>query len=515
MALEKKKKIKKTKKQYGGLINNYPLDTIFRFRRPNKNLKNFITNTSNRLLREPKRIAFIKEIKELLLSPEYQKNIPVFYGNQSTKNNEKYNGYNEYVCRTILGSLGVISSKRRIFIINPFAEFVYRITIFCFANNYKNNIDKLENLLQKLLKLDNFKIFPKIVYLPYGIRFCIVKDEAGIEKVITSKDPNISSCSLVSGCSLMMSAEIREENLPSEQDIIELYDIINGDYKLLTFCELSKNKAKYNRISNKNYNKNKLVKDDYFTNIFLLFRYLDELQNLFIQSKQNDDYIKLKSHYKYYIQELYYKIQKSNISFPELKANIDTLISQVLSKETLQYSILLKILEFVINQIKTNKNDFDVFLSIFEEFKKKYELSENKYFQGIFNLLLLLNDLKNQILQLNLYNESIFRIENNSYNRKRNIIKNQQNIRQKIISPKLTNILLLQNLYIPQLQQLYNYVKLQLQQPNVNLLEVSTKLIQEIITLLKSTQIQYQQFLLFLEKKPIEKLKILQILGIN
>ncbi len=257
MSLEKKK----IKKQTGGLTNNTsdfdelfinensnkkslsPLATIFRFRRPNKNLNTFIKNTSNRLLRKPDRIAFIKEIKELLLS---QENIPVFYGNQSTKNNEKRNGYNEYICRTILGRFGGISSKRRIFIINPFAEFVYRITIFCFTNNYKNNIDKLLNLLQKLLKVDNFKIFPKIVYLPYGISFCIVKDGNGVEKVITSKDPNISSCSRVSGCSLMMSAEIREENLPSEKDIIELYNILGVDYKLWEFYNLSKQKAEYN-----------------------------------------------------------------------------------------------------------------------------------------------------------------------------------------------------------------------------------------------------------------------------
>jgi hypothetical protein len=551
MALEKKKikKTKKTKKQTGGLNNNNdnefskatrnrtpkeksfleifkssPLATIFRFG-SNRNKQISIRNIANKTWSEQPRLKFIKEIKELLLSPEYQKYVPVFYGNQSTKKNQRRDGYNEYICRTILGSLGVISSKRRIFIINPFAEFVYRIYWFCIANNYINDINKLKKLLKKLLKLNKFNGFPEIVYLAYGIRFCIVKDDDddGTEKVITSQESNISSCSLVSGCSLIMSAEIREENLPSEEDISELYSILGVDYILWKFYELSKNKAEYNRILKKNYKNNKLVKDNYFTNILLLFRYLDELQNLFIQSKQDNDYIEIKNQYGYYIQELYTNILKSDTLFPELKldiytlfpelkSNIYTLISQDLSIETLQYSILLKILEFVINQIKTNENDFGVFLPIFEKLKKKYKLSENKYFEGIFDLLLLLNNLKNQILQLKPYNENISRIEKNTYNRKKNIIQNQQITRQNIISPKLTNILSLQNSNIPQLQELYQYVKLELQESNVNLLEVSTKLIKEIITLLKSNKTQYQKFLLFLETKPIQKSTILQIL---
>ena len=528
------KEKKKTNKQKGGLNNNEfskatrnrtpkeksfleifkssPLATIFRFG-SNRNKQISIRNIANKTWSEQPRLDFINTIKEFLLSPEYQKNVPVFYGNQPTTSTEKRNGYNEYVCKTILGSLGVISSKRRLFIINPFAEFVYRIYCFCIANNYYSKTNELFHLLNKLLKLDNFEGFPEIVYLPYGLRFCIVKD--GIEKVITSKNENYSRCRLVSGCSLMMSAEIREENLPSEEDISTLYNILDIDKKLWEFYELSKNKAEYNRILEKNYKKNKLSKYDYFKNILSLFEYLDKLQDLFIQSEKNNDYIETKIKYRDAILKLYSEIVKSDTLFPELKSHIDTLISQDLSKETLQYSILLKILEFVINQIKTNENDFGVFLPMFEKLKKKYKLSENKYFQGIFNLLLLLNSLKNQILQLKLYNENISRIEKNRYNRKNNIIKYQQNIRQKIISPKLINILSLLNLYIPQLQQLYNYVKLQLQQPNVDLLEVSTKLIQEIITLLKSTQIQYQQFLLFLETKPVEKSTILEILGIS
>ena len=125
MAVKEKKKIKKTK-QKGGFS---PLATIFRTN------KNIIRNTANRILLEPERLKFIKGIKELLLSPKYQKNVPVFYGNKSTKNNEKGKGYNEYICKTILGRFGSISSRRRIFIINPFAVLVYRIYILCIYYN--------------------------------------------------------------------------------------------------------------------------------------------------------------------------------------------------------------------------------------------------------------------------------------------------------------------------------------------------------------------------------------------
>jgi hypothetical protein len=260
-----KKRIKKTKKQSGGLssytnendsdfynalrdrtpktigllekLSSSPLATIFRFGRPKKSWNTVIRNISNKVLRKQDRLNFITKIKKLLLSDEYKRNIPVFYGNQLKKNNQKI-GYNEYICRKILGRFGVISSKRRIFIINPFAEYVYCIFVFC--RNQKFNLEsiktELTNLLKKLLKLDSFTGFPEIAYLPNRTPFCILKDSNYVEKVITpSVEKNYSRCNLVSGCSLMMTAEIREENLPSEQDIIELYNIIKDNPLLLNF----------------------------------------------------------------------------------------------------------------------------------------------------------------------------------------------------------------------------------------------------------------------------------------
>jgi hypothetical protein len=396
-----KKKTKKTNKQKGGLLQQLlssPLATIFRFG-SKRNNPTSIRNIANKTWSEQPKLEFINTIKEFLLSPEYQRNVPVFYGKMKKNSNNKIGnmkknsnnniGYNEYICKIV----GVFSSRKRIFIINPFAEFIYRIYCFCIDNNYINDINKLQNLLKKLLKLDNFTGFPEIFYLSYRMRFCIVKDKYGVESVITSQHPNISRCRYGYGCSLMMSAEIREENLPSEQDIIELYSILGIDYKLWEFYHLSKNKTEYNKILNKNYKKNKLSKEYYFTNILYLFRYLDELQNLFIQSKQNNDYIEEKKYYRKAIIELLNKIVEGDKSFFTLKQHIDTLTSQQLSKETLQYSILLKIVDFVINQLKTNKNYFGMFLMMFNQLKKKYELIENTYFKGILNLLLLLHNL--------------------------------------------------------------------------------------------------------------------------
>jgi hypothetical protein len=255
-----KKKTKKTKKQKGGLLQpllSSPLATIFRFG-PQKSFNTFIRERSNNILRRPNRENFIKEIKELLLSQEYQQNVPVFYGNQSDEN--KSRGYNEYICKIV----GVFSSRKRIFIINPFAEFVYRFYIINYISKIIIEEDlnkKLDNLLKKLLKLDNFSGFPEIKYLRYGIRFCIVKDENSVEKVITSQQSNISRCKLLYGCSLMMSAEIREENLPLDQDIVELYDIIQ----------------KYNLWD---YYKNLINKNNYFDGIIKLLLKLNNIKNI-------------------------------------------------------------------------------------------------------------------------------------------------------------------------------------------------------------------------------------------
>ena len=94
-----------------------------------------------------------------------------------------------------------------------------------FKNNSKKKYEYiLKKLLYKLLKIDEEFGFPKITHLPYGKRFCIVKDiTTGTENVNIF---NIDKCSIFSGCDLIMSAEIREENIPSNEDIFEFLDIL-------------------------------------------------------------------------------------------------------------------------------------------------------------------------------------------------------------------------------------------------------------------------------------------------
>ena len=533
---------------------------------------------------EPERLKFIKGIKELLLSPEYQKNVPVFYGNKSTKNNEKGKGYNEYICKTILGRFGSISSRRRIFIINPFAVLVYRIYILCIFNNYMSKIPELKILLEKLLKLDTFNGFPNLTYLPHGIRFCIVKDINGVEKVITSQEVNYSSCNSVSGCSLIMSAEIRKENLPLDVDISELYNILKDDYQLSNYYISSKNKSEYdNRITLKNNyfegicilllllnNLNKITNkktnnfqnqynylkltitqiEDLYTNVKEnLSRLLNDINTTSVtlnQSIKRLEYLKkiisesvnLKNINRIFITSNNTRIleqQNNKLEKQSLINEIIKLFNEITLLENL-YSIVKyknlsigEIIQEIITSLQTDKkyseflsfletkpNERSTILEILQNTQRLQNAQRlqnvlplqntNNYFEGICILLLKLNQFKNTLNQLNnLMNRNRRLIESNN-----RVFKQQQNARQQIISNKLNEILSL----IPknqQLQQLYNYVNSKLNQTNVNLLEVSTQLIQEITTLLKSNE----TFLSFLETKPNERSTILEILQQN
>lgn len=171
-------------------------------------------------------LPLIREIRRLFLSDYHIQfgGVPVFYGNiESTKI-----GYNEYICK-IVGSL---SSKKRRFIINPLAELISRL-IFVINNYYtntnsfqsnKNNyIRRLQILLCKLLNIDASFGFPIIAKLQYGKRFCIIKNNSQNEELLLT---DMTRCSVVYGCSLIMSAEIREENLPLDEDIFEFLDIL-------------------------------------------------------------------------------------------------------------------------------------------------------------------------------------------------------------------------------------------------------------------------------------------------
>ena len=139
--------------------------------------------------------------------------------NRSQNNKQKtYVGYNEYICKIV----GIFSKKKRVFIINPLVALIYEL-LSLINNNYNNYDYKtiLSELIYKLLKLDvqSVEEFPKIEYLEKGKKFCIIKEEQD-EKI------NSDKCSFAFGCSLGMTAEIREENLPSDEDIFEFLFIL-------------------------------------------------------------------------------------------------------------------------------------------------------------------------------------------------------------------------------------------------------------------------------------------------
>lgn len=139
--------------------------------------------------------------------------------NNLQNNKQKtYVGYNEYICKIV----GIFSKKKRVFIINPLVALMCKL--FILANNGQSGQDynnKLKELIYKLLKLDvqSVEEFPKIEYLEKGKKFCIIKENR--DEIIKH-----DKCSFAFGCSLGMTAKIREENLPSDEDIFEFLNIL-------------------------------------------------------------------------------------------------------------------------------------------------------------------------------------------------------------------------------------------------------------------------------------------------
>ena len=139
--------------------------------------------------------------------------------NNLQNNKQKtYVGYNEYICKIV----GIFSKKKRVFIINPLVALMCKL--FILAKNGQSGQDynnKLKELIYKLLKLDvqSVEEFPKIEYLEKGKKFCIIKKNS--DEIIKH-----DKCSFAFGCSLGMTAKIREENLPSDEDIFEFLNIL-------------------------------------------------------------------------------------------------------------------------------------------------------------------------------------------------------------------------------------------------------------------------------------------------
>jgi hypothetical protein len=173
----------------------------------------------------------ISRLRKLFLE-DYQRiyGIPVFYGNilDSYNNENRLLGYNQFICEKV----GIISSKeKRNYIINPVGALAWK---YIDQDNYLNT--PLYDLLRKILrfdfvpgnkKRDSFTQLPKLEHLRQTTtKFCIAIDPYNNEEVYQEPTNDVSMCSKLYGCSLKMKAEIREENIASNEHILELLSIL-------------------------------------------------------------------------------------------------------------------------------------------------------------------------------------------------------------------------------------------------------------------------------------------------
>ena len=195
----------------------------------NKLFEEKIINLLNKLFH----ITSFDDIKYLigllrkLFLEEYQRiyGIPVFYGNTFDRNYSYYKlfGYNQFICEKV----GVSSKDKRNYIINPVGALAYEYI------DKKNYLDTpLYDLLRKILRFDmtqhlfRFRL-PKLEYLRQTTtKFCIAINQFNNEEVYQEPTNDVSKCSKLFGCSLKMTAEIRPDNIVSDEHILELLSIL-------------------------------------------------------------------------------------------------------------------------------------------------------------------------------------------------------------------------------------------------------------------------------------------------
>ena len=170
-----------------------------------------------------------RQLRNLFLN-DYSKEygIPVFYGNtlDSNHNITRNLGYNQFICEKV----GVSSKDKRNYIINPVGALAWK---YIDKINYLNT--PLYDLLRKILRFDyvqgnkrqdSFNKLPKLNKLRQTTKFCIAIDNFNNEKVYKESTDNLSKCLKLYGCSLKMTAEIRRENIASDEHIRELLSIL-------------------------------------------------------------------------------------------------------------------------------------------------------------------------------------------------------------------------------------------------------------------------------------------------
>ena len=147
----------------------------------------------------------LKRIKALFIE-KYSIRVPIFYGN-------------DYV--------GNLSKKNKKYIINPVGAFILKL----YNSNIFGNKRTLPKLLIRLLQLLQSVIgsdkIPYLKHLDNGTEYCIIKEqnhERICEQVSDClRFPNPFRSSLYGN---KMLAEITEENIASDEHILELLDIL-------------------------------------------------------------------------------------------------------------------------------------------------------------------------------------------------------------------------------------------------------------------------------------------------
>ncbi len=153
--------------------------------------------------------------------------VPVFYGNidYSVSNNLQYN---RFICEKV----GVSSKDKRNYIINPVGALIQPYLAEQRNNVAQNEINRLRELFKKILRYEFvpgnkirtvFDGIPELIHLNNTSKFCIALNRDGKEHVQPS---TFRECSVLYGCTLRMTAEIRDENIASDKHIIELLSIL-------------------------------------------------------------------------------------------------------------------------------------------------------------------------------------------------------------------------------------------------------------------------------------------------
>ena len=183
---------------FGMLLHNNVNKNLENMRIKSKNIQKAWSLNENYFTDE-----LLGRIKELFIE-KYSIRVPIFYGN-------------DYV--------GNLSKSSKKYIINPVGAFILKL----YKSNpyYKRRLLHKKRLLQLLQSIIGSDRIPNLKYLDYKTEFCIIKEqnhERICEKVSDcSRIPNLFRSSLYGN---KMTAEIKEENIASDEHILELLDIL-------------------------------------------------------------------------------------------------------------------------------------------------------------------------------------------------------------------------------------------------------------------------------------------------